>query len=146
MENRLDIGIKDKERFLEDLRNLYGGSINLRNLQIRFKNRCLSIPIEECRFTGIDGLSEKDEFTGTMREIIERYGMSIKELTNPEIIEWLVKLFTAGEDWINYIKGEEFDSVKCVPIDRLVSEIEVRDLLRHLAEEAKKAKEAENKE
>ena len=138
MENRLDIGIKDKEQFLEDLRNLYGGSINLRNLQIEFKNRCLSTPIEECRFTGIDGLSEKDEFTGTIGEIIDSYGMSIKELTNPEIIEWLVKLFTAGEDWINDIKGEEFDPVKCVPIDRQVSEIEVRDYLRHLAEKAAK--------
>ncbi len=70
MENRLDIGIKDKEQFLEELRNLYGGSINLRNLQIEFKNRCLSTPIEECRFTGIDDYLRKMNLQGRLVKLL----------------------------------------------------------------------------
>ncbi len=145
MENQLLIGGREaREEFLEELRKKYGGNITIRELQIVFSKE--KIPIENCRFTGIDGLSEKDEFTGTIREIIDSYGMSEKELANPEIIEWLVKLFTSGEKWINDIKGEEFDPVKCVAIDRILKEDEVRKYLQELAEEeAKKAEEAAKK-
>ncbi len=134
-ENKLYIfGVSEKARFLDELRNEYGGGIPLRDLQVRYLKKSLNIPIEKCRFTSIDGLSEKNEFTGTIKEIVQNYEMSKKELSTKKIVKWLVKMLTTG-DWIPDFNGVEGVSIKCVPIDRKVKELEVKTYLEQLAEE-----------
>ena len=133
-EKKLHIcGVSEKARFLDELRKEFGGGIPLRELQVKYLKKCLDIPIEECRFTAIKGLSEKDEFTGTIRDMLtEYYEIPLKGLTDKRTVKWLVKVFTE-EEWIPDFNGVDKVAIKCVPIDRKVNQLEVETYLKELA-------------
>ncbi len=129
--NMLILSIQEKLRFLEELRKRYGGDIKLRDLQHKIHLDSKEIPIEECRFTGVDG--PDGEFTGTIKDIVkDLYVISGKDLTNQKIFNWLIDVFTNGEQWVPY--GDYTNgAVRCVPVDRILSVVEVSEYLEELA-------------
>lgn len=133
-EKMLVLSIKEKVRFLEELRAKYGGDIKLRDLQHKIQVDSKQVTIENCRFTGVDGSDSQDEFTGTIEEVVKDfYNMGQEELTNKA--DWLLEVFTNGEEWVSY-DGNEYGTVKCVPVDRPVDVVEVS---KHLEKLAKKS-------
>ncbi len=131
----LVLSIKEKVRFLEELRTKYGGDIKLRDLQNKIQVDSKQVTIENCRFTSVDGPDSQDEFTGTIEEMVKDfYNMGQEELTNKDIVDWLLEVFTNGEEWVSY-DGNEYGTVKCVPVDRQVDVVEVSKHLAQLAKE-----------
>lgn len=62
--------------------------------------------------------------------------MTKEQLTDQEIFDWLVYVFAFGEGWsLEYDKVyAHYATVRCVPVNRIVSVVEVSEYLKELAD------------
>lgn len=139
-------GCEEKKRFLEELLKEYGKDASLEHVMQK-KSMEEELPIEQCKFTGVavdnayamEVAGDHDEFTGTIQEILESININLFNEEKEEIIDGLVKMFCCPKYWVDAISSNEFLdnelNVRCVPMDRAVTEGEVRAYLRKLAEE-----------
>ena len=109
-------GYAEKKRFLKELQENFGKDASL-----------------ECVLQKLS----LDEFTGTIKEILEQIDISPSEEVFEENIDNFVEMFCySSYYWINEFGPTNGINARCVPIDRAVTEEEVKAYLEKLAAEA----------
>lgn len=138
-------GYEEKKRFLKELQENFGKDASLESILQKLSQE-EPLPIDQCRFTGIsvygknayELAGDHDEFTGTIKEILEQIDISPSDEDFEAYIDKFVEMFChSEEDWIEKFGPTTGINARCVPIDRAVSEEEVKAYLKKLAVEAK---------
>ena len=128
------LSIKEKVRVIKELQETYGDGMTLGDVYWLIEPDSRKKTIEECQFTGVNGRGRENEFTGTIKEIVvHQFNLKKEDLTDEAVVNWLIDVFTNGENWATYKHGWKSESVKCVPVDRIVNVAEVSEYLKELA-------------
>ena len=137
-------GCEEQKRFLKELQENFGKDASLECVLQKLSLEEL-LPIEQCKFTGIvvynknayELAGDSDEFTGTIEQFLEQIDISPSEEVFGENIDNFVELFCySSYYWINEFGPTNGINARCVPIDRAVTEEEVKAYLEKLAAEA----------
>lgn len=132
------LGFEEKKRLLEELQREFGKDASLECVLEKLSQE-ERLPIELCKFTGLavynyyESAGESSEFTGTIKEILKELGIDLPDEDYP--IEELSEMFCQAEYWTDSVGSNGDMNVRCVPIDRAVTEEEVTAYLRQLEEE-----------
>lgn len=137
-------GYAEKKRFLKELQENFGKDASLECVLQKLSLE-EPLPIEQCRFTGVAVYNQRayelagdhDEFTGTIKEILEQIDISPSEEVFEENIDNFVEMFCySSYYWINEFGPTNGINARCVPIDRAVTEEEVKAYFEKLAANA----------